>query len=118
LHRHGLAKQRLRIVQRIETLRHGDLADLFQRRAIISHVQSLDQRHQGIRSAVAEYIDEVAALVLELALCGRASVEGIAADQQCQIEVTALDRVGCAPDAHHAAGATVVAVQHPIDFQA
>ena len=62
--------------------------------------------------------DEVAALVLELALCGRASVEGIPADQQCQIEMAALDRVRCAPDAHHAACATVVAVQHPIDFQA
>ena len=115
--RHRLAKQRLRIVDRVEALRDGDLADLFQGRAVLFHVQSLNQCHQGIRPAIAKHIDEVAALIFELALRRRASIKGIAADQDRQVEMAALDGIRRAPDAHHAAGAAVIAVQHPVDFQ-
>ncbi len=118
LHAHGLAKQRLWIIERIKALGDGDLADLFEGRTVVGHVQALNQCHQRIRPAVAEHVHEVAALIFQLPLRRRAPIEGIAADQDSQIEVTAFDGVRRPSDAHDAARAAVVAVQYPIDFQA
>ena len=117
LHRHRLAKQRLRIVERVEALRHGDLADLLQGRAEVLHVQALDQRHQRIRPAVAVDIDEVAALILQLPLVRDAAVERIARQQQRDVEMAALDGIRRAAHRADTAGAAIVGVEHPVELE-
>ena len=111
------SKERLRIVERVFALRHGNLADLFQRSAVLLHMEPFNQGHQRVRAAVTVDVDVVAALVFELPLLGITAVERITSHEHDHINMAALNRVCRAPHAHDASGAAVVRVQHPIDFE-